>query len=109
MKETAGLHPNPAEQEPRLADPPIVLVLPGSRSGEIRRILRPFGAALALVGRPVGALDLLLPALPRLAELLASATADWRVRPRIVVDPAEKRAAFRAARAALAASGTVTL
>jgi lipid-A-disaccharide synthase len=31
------------------------------------------------------------------------------LRPRIVVGPAEKHAAFRAARAALAASGTVTL
>ena len=32
---------------------------------------------------------------------------DWPVRPRIVIEPAEKHAAFRAARAALAASGTV--
>ena len=37
------------------------------------------------------------------------ATADWPVRPRIVTDAAEKYAAFRTARAALAASGTVTL
>ena len=38
-----------------------------------------------------------------------AATADWPVRPRIVIEPAEKHAAFRSARAALAASGTVTL
>ena len=37
------------------------------------------------------------------------ATAAWPVRPRIVVDAAEKYAAFRSARAALAKSGTVTL
>ncbi len=37
------------------------------------------------------------------------AVAGWAVTPRIVVEPAEKWAAFRSARAALAASGTVTL
>ena len=37
------------------------------------------------------------------------ATAGWQVRPRIVVDQEDKWAAFRVARAALAASGTVTL
>ena len=35
--------------------------------------------------------------------------AGWAVAPRIVVEPADKWAAFRRARAALAASGTVTL
>jgi len=38
-----------------------------------------------------------------------AAVADWPVNPRIVVTEAEKYAAFRRARAALAASGTVTL
>ncbi len=36
-------------------------------------------------------------------------TAEWPVQPRIITDEAEKQAAFRQARAALAASGTVTL
>ena len=40
---------------------------------------------------------------------MKEATARWAIAPRIVVDPAEKRAAFRNARAALASSGTVTL
>ena len=35
--------------------------------------------------------------------------ASWRVKPRLVVGEAERYAAFRSARAALAASGTVTL
>ena len=42
-------------------------------------------------------------------EPITSATAAWPVQPRIVVEPAEKQAAFRIARAALAKSGTVTL
>ncbi len=39
----------------------------------------------------------------------ATAVAGWKIVPRIVVEPDEKWAAFRQARAALAASGTVTL
>ena len=37
------------------------------------------------------------------------AVANWKMPVRVTLDPAEKLAAFRAARAALAASGTVTL
>ncbi len=53
--------------------------------------------------------DLVLPTLPHLAAEIVEATAAWPVRPRVVIDPADKEAAFRTARAALAASGTVTL
>jgi lipid-A-disaccharide synthase len=50
-----------------------------------------------------------LPTVPHIASQLRDTVAGWTTKPRIVVDPAEKRAAFRKARAALAASGTVTL
>jgi len=40
---------------------------------------------------------------------LRQATAGWAVKPRVITDSDEKYAAFRQARAALAASGTVTL
>jgi lipid-A-disaccharide synthase len=42
-------------------------------------------------------------------ERVRQGTAAWPVQPRIVVEPEEKWSAFRQARAALAASGTVTL
>ena len=51
----------------------------------------------------------MLPTLPHIAEQVARRDGGWPVRPRIVVDADEKHAAFRTARAALAASGTVTL
>ena len=54
-------------------------------------------------------MELVLPTLPHLAVWRARGVAGWAVKPRIVVEPAEKWAAFRSARAALAASGTVTL
>lgn len=103
------LRPGDVEAGRRLADPPVVMVLPGSRSSEIRRLAAIFGAAIAKVAAQVGPLDLVLPTLPRLVQQVTQATADWPVRPRIVVEAHEKHAAFRMARAALAASGTVTL
>ncbi len=110
MAERLGeLRPNPAEAKRRDADPPLVLLLPGSRSSEIRRLLDIFGAAVADVARRTGPVELVLPTVPHLAARVRAGVADWPVKSRIVVDPAEKWAAFRTARAALAASGTVTL
>ena len=103
------LRPGAEEARRRAADPPVLLVLPGSRGSEIRRLTPIFGAAIAKVVERAGALDLVLPTLPHIAAHVAAATADWPVRPRIVTDAEKKHAAFRVARAALAASGTVTL
>jgi lipid-A-disaccharide synthase len=105
----ATLRPNAEEASRRLTDPPVVVVLPGSRSGEIRRHAAVFGDAIERVRARAGALELVLPTVPHLLEAVRAATASWPVRPRIVVEEAEKRAAFRTARAALAKSGTVTL
>jgi len=85
-----------------------LLVLPGSRRSEINRLGAIFGAAIAQIAAK-HPLDLVLPTLPHIETQVRAATADWAVRPRIIVDRAEKHAAFRTARAALAASGTVTL
>jgi lipid-A-disaccharide synthase len=109
IEEIDRLRPNVEEAARRRADPPLVLVLPGSRVGEIRRLAPIFGRALALLRQRHGAFELVLPTVPHLAARVREATADWSVAPRIVVERAEKQAAFRNARAALAKSGTVTL
>jgi lipid-A-disaccharide synthase len=103
------LRPNAEEARRRQTDPPLVLVLPGSRSSEIQRLLPVFGEAVALAAARIGPIDLVLPTLPHLAAKVRNGIAAWTIAPRIVVDPAEKWAAFRSARVALAASGTVTL
>jgi len=105
----ATLRPSPQEAARRAAEPPLLLVLPGSRGGEIRRHLAVFGAAVGLVGERLGKAEIALPTVPHLLERVRRDTAAWPIAPRIVVEPAEKWAAFRRARAALAASGTVTL
>ena len=108
-EQVAELRPSEADARRRMADPPLVLVLPGSRSSEIRRLIEPFAGAMRLAQERCGPLELVMPTVPALHARLHEATAGWPARPRIVVDPEEKRAAFRQARAALAASGTVTL
>jgi lipid-A-disaccharide synthase len=102
------LRPNAQEHKRRASHPPVLLVLPGSRRSEIRRLAGIFGEAIAITAQRAG-IDLVLPTLPHIVEQVTTATAGWPVRPRIVVGPEEEQAAFRAARAALAASGTVTL
>jgi lipid-A-disaccharide synthase len=105
----ATLRPTPEEAARRAAAPPLLLVLPGSRGGEIGRHLATFGAAVGLAKERLGGAEIVLPTVPHLAERVRHDTAAWPVAPRIVIEPAEKWAAFRQARAALAASGTVTL
>ena len=51
----------------------------------------------------------MLPTVPHLIDEVARATIGWPILPRVVTSEADKHAAFRRARAALAASGTVTL
>jgi lipid-A-disaccharide synthase len=85
--------------------PPWLLVLPGSRKGEVRRLAPVFGQVLAgLAPMPV-----VLPTVRGVAGLVRAMVADWPVSPLIVADAADKAAAFAGARAALAASGTVSL
>ena len=105
----ASLRPNTAEQERRDGKPPVLLVLPGSRRSEVRHHLATFGQALGQLRAQDVKFELMLPTMPHLLDTVRAGVADWPVVPTIVMGEAEKRAAFRSARAALAKSGTVTL
>jgi lipid-A-disaccharide synthase len=109
VEEIKNLRPSVEEARRRLAEPPVLLVLPGSRSGEIDRLLGTFADAVALLRERVGSLELVVVAVPHLADTIRKATTRWPLQPRIVMESAEKQAAFRVATAALAKSGTVTL
>jgi lipid-A-disaccharide synthase len=109
IERVAELRPNADELNRRVSDPPVVLVLPGSRGSEISRLLAIFGAAVARAAPRIGAMELLLPTVPHLFDRVNAEVAGWAVKPRVTVDAAKKWATFRVARAALAASGTVTL
>lgn len=110
MERLAEMRPDPEEQRRRdNAGRPVVLVLPGSRRSEIHHLMPVFGEAVAKVAAAVPGVRFVLPAVQRLQPLIAEAAARWPVAPEIVTGEAAKLAAFREARAALAASGTVTL
>jgi lipid-A-disaccharide synthase len=96
-------------------DAPLILVLPGSRRSEIARLLPVFEAALSRVLAAHPGARLVLPTTAGVAAEVTGRVATWP-EPPVVLDPrgradaeAEKRAAFRAADVALAASGTVSL
>jgi lipid-A-disaccharide synthase len=87
----------------------VLTVLPGSRGGEVRRLLPIFGAALDRLDRLVGPFRVAVPTVATVAETVALGVADWPGRPIVLRGREEKYDAFAASRAALAASGTVAL
>jgi lipid-A-disaccharide synthase len=109
VEAVTALRPSPQEAARRATEPPLLMVLPGSRDGEIGRHLAVFGAAVGLARERIGPVEVVLPTVPHLWERVRRDTAAWPIAPHVVVKPEEKWAAFRQARAALAASGTVTL
>jgi lipid-A-disaccharide synthase len=88
---------------------PVLVVLPGSRASEVRRLLQPFGEAVALLHQTEQPFLVLIPTVASVRGLIEAQTAQWPVRPVLLEGEADKFAAFRLARAALAVSGTVTL
>jgi lipid-A-disaccharide synthase len=109
IEQIASLRPNPDEQARRVAQPPVLLVLPGSRGSEIRHHMAVFGATLDRLRTDGVAFEPVLPTMPHLQDTVAEGVKDWKVEPRIVVGEKEKQAAFRMAHAAFAKSGTATL
>jgi lipid-A-disaccharide synthase len=109
VEQVRNLRPNFEEARRRLAAPPVLLVLPGSRAGEIERLLGIFSDAVALVRDRLGSLEVVVATVPHLVDPIRAAMAGWPLHARIVVESADKQAAFRTATVALAKSGTVTL
>ena len=109
VEQVAELRPNAEEERRRNASPPVLLVLPGSRKSEIKRLTEPFQRAVERVAKQVWPLDIVIPTTSHLADAVIRETANWPLRPQVVVKREDRRAAFRRARVALAKSGTVTL
>jgi lipid-A-disaccharide synthase len=88
---------------------PVVMLLPGSRSSEIKRLAGVMGeAAEAFKARHPQA-TFLLPAVARQEGLIREKIAGWSVKPQCETGDAFKWHAFATADAAIAASGTVIL
>jgi len=106
IEQIGVLRPAFDEQKRRDRQPPVLLVLPGSRRSEIRHHMAIFGETLGLLDLPF---EPILPTMPHLLDAVREGVRNWPVEPRIIVGEKEKRAAFRIAHAAFVKSGTVTL
>jgi lipid-A-disaccharide synthase len=90
------------------ANAPLLALLPGSRSSEIRFILPAFRAAVDILARKIPGLVTVLPTVPHVATRVRAGAAGWPTPLHILENEADKYSAFDAADVALAASGTVT-
>ncbi len=86
-------------------DAPVLLVLPGSRPGEISRVLPPFADAVAILKAARPDLQVIIPAAPTVAATVKEQASGWA---HVVEGEAAKLDAMKAATVALACSGTVT-
>ena len=90
------------------ADAPLLAVLPGSRTNEIRFLLDPFRDAVALLKKEIPDLVCVLPTVHHVAARVGERTKNWPTPLHILEGDDDRFAAFDAANVALAASGTVT-
>ncbi|MEQ1669853.1 MAG: lipid-A-disaccharide synthase [Hyphomicrobium sp.] len=88
---------------------PVLLALPGSRRSEVERLVDVFGETVAVLRDRVPGLAVVIPAVAHVRPLIEARSKNWKIAPIIVDGHADKYAAMKLARAALAASGTVTL
>ena len=87
----------------------IICLLPGSRPGEIKRLLPIFKKTLDLLLKKYPNIHIAMPTVVSVEGMLRRETLDWETPVSIITDPEMKLNAFAASSAALAASGTVTL
>ena len=87
---------------------PVLVVLPGSRKGEVSRLLSIFGETVKQAQATIEGLQVIIPTVGNVVDAVRTGTQEWS-KALIVEGEAEKYDAFAAANAALAASGTVSL
>jgi lipid-A-disaccharide synthase len=93
-----------------LGDGTVVLVLPGSRRGEVSRLMDRFGEAVGMIAARTPDARFVIPTTGNVYDLVRERVAGWDTSV-TVLDPRtpDKAAWFRRADVALAASGTVSL
>jgi len=89
-------------------DDPILLVLPGSRRGEIARVLPAFADAARILKSERPGLHIAVVVAETVADLVRAQVAEWPFQPVLVEGHDPKLDAMKAATVAIACSGTVT-
>lgn len=91
------------------AKSPLMMVLPGSRRGEVSRHLDIFEETVRRVQSRIGDLTLVVPVISKSAEIVCDHVQNWPLDVILVDGEQEKFDAMAASNVALAASGTVGL
>jgi lipid-A-disaccharide synthase len=110
--EASGMATDPAGFRARHgipSDAPVLCLLPGSRRGEVRRLLPVFARTIALLRERRPDLWVVAPTVANVAIKVVRKTQRWPIPVLVLPETAEKYQAFAAADVALAASGTVAL
>ena len=87
----------------------ILCLLPGSRRGEVGRLVGPFGDAAAKVAKSYPDLTITVPTVSQVADIVRARVSKWPHKTIVVETAAERQRAMAASDLALAASGTVAL
>jgi len=90
-------------------DATVIAVLPGSRPGEVKRLLPVFGRTVERLRARYPKLHAVVPTVSVVADIVETSIADWTTPVSVVRDVAYKADAFATSDVALATSGTVTL
>lgn len=87
----------------------LLMLLPGSRGGEIRRHMKVFKSVAQELADHPDITGIVLPTLARLEKQVLGEVADWPVPVEVIVEPSTREHAYSQTVVALASSGTVTL
>lgn len=90
-------------------DAPVLCILPGSRRGEVDRLIPILDKALPRIAQSVPGLRLAVPTVPNVSDRVTQAARHWPGAAVVTRDDTEKYDAMAASNAAIAASGTVSL
>lgn len=90
-------------------DAPVLAVFPGSRNGELKKLLPIFRDAVAMLQQQVPNLQIVMQVPTSQLANARARTQDWPVTPLLIDNSADKKDFFAAATAALAKSGTIGL
>ena len=88
---------------------PVLVMLPGSRRSEVARLIDVFRETAAQLCATSRAPEIVIPVVSSVRAMIEETLPRWPVQPHLVTGEDDKWRAFRLARVALAASGTVTL
>jgi lipid-A-disaccharide synthase len=88
---------------------PLLALFPGSRNGELNRMLPIYESTIVQLQQHIPNLELLVQVPPHMLPRMQETLKNWPIKSHLLPSTAEKKDAFAAATAALAKSGTISL